>query len=117
LKLFGPSSSDVGGRAEQVNPLAGGKSSWFSNYPLFMASGKTSETLEFLAGFWLGVLALYLSYIRLVPAVVFVPDGMLSIAAGFAAGFGYPNAAEAIAGLALVLLVVGLVLLIQQGPG
>jgi uncharacterized membrane protein YtjA (UPF0391 family) len=82
-----------------------------------MSNGKISETVEFLAGFWLGVVALYLSYIRVGPAVVFVPDGILSMAAGFAAGFGHPKVAGAIAGIALVLFVVGLVLLIQQGPG
>lgn len=80
-----------------------------------MSKGNTSETLEFLLGFWLGVVAFYLSWIRVVPAVVFVPDGILSMAAGFAVGFGHPKVAEVIAYLALVLFVFGLVLLLRQG--
>lgn len=82
-----------------------------------MSDGDTSETIGFLAGFWLGILALYLSWIGVVPTVIFVPDGILSIAAGFAAGTGHPKFAEVLGYLALVLLVIGLILLLRQAGG
>lgn len=80
-----------------------------------MSDDNTSETIEFLVGVWLGVVAIYLSWEGVLPSVVFNPDGILSITAGFAAGFGYPKVAEVVGYLALVLLAIGLVLLLRQG--
>jgi len=82
-----------------------------------MPDQRPAETVEFLVGFWLGALGLYLSVIRVAPAAIFVPDSVLSMVAGFAAGLGYPTMAKILGGIALVLLPIGLVLVVRQGAG
>ena len=74
-------------------------------------------TLEFLVGFWFGVAALYLSWRGTLPAVIFVPDGILSIFAGFAAGTHHPTAAAVLGYLALALLPIGSILFLRQNFG
>jgi hypothetical protein len=80
--------------------------------------GSDSRTVvEFLVGFWFGAGAIYLSWRGTLPAIVFVPDGILSILAAFAAGFGYSKAATVLGYLALILLPIGLILFLQQSAG
>jgi hypothetical protein len=77
----------------------------------------STELVEFLVGFWLGAGAIYLSFTGTLPTVVFIPDGIFSILAAFAAGFGHRTVATILGYVALALLPIGLILFLRQNFG